>query len=199
MTKQIEHDNVVAKDFLWTIERYERAIEAGIFTEDDKIELIYGKIIELAPAEIEHEYCVTISAEFFRDRFGKQFSYREEKSLLFENDLSIPEPDLVVLKDINYSRRRPSPEDVYLVAEVARSSLKRDRTVKVELYAGAGLAEYWIVNLANRQIEVHLKPDSEQRIYASVNAYREGEKFVSPFAGEVTVADLLPEQTDEEE
>jgi Uma2 family endonuclease len=84
-----------------------------------------------------------------------------------------------------------------LVAEVAKSSLKDDRTIKVELYAEANLAEYWIINLIHRQIEVHLQPDPEQKLYGSVTHYKADATFVSPFAGEVTVADLLPDAEEE--
>ncbi|MEM9928887.1 MAG: Uma2 family endonuclease [Bacteroidota bacterium] len=197
MTKPIAQDHQFSKEFLWTIERYERAIEAGIFTEDDKIELLYGKIIELMPAGADHEYCITLLAKFFRRRFGEEFQLREEKSLVLASKLSLPEPDLVVVADINYSRKKPTAEEVFLVAEVASTSLVRDRTIKVALYAEANLAEYWIVNLVNRQIEVHLKPNAEQGVYGSVNIYTEGSSFTSPFAGEVTVADLLPDQEEE--
>lgn len=61
------------------------------------------------------------------------------------------------------------------------------------------LAEYWIINLVNRQIEVHLKPDPEQKLYGSVTHYRENETFTSPFAGEVVVAELLPDEKEAEE
>ncbi|MEM9836156.1 MAG: Uma2 family endonuclease [Bacteroidota bacterium] len=197
MTKPIVFDRIINEEFFWTIARYEQAIAVGIFTEDDKIELLYGKIFELMPAGADHEYCITLLAKFFRRRFGEEYQLREEKSLALTHQLSLPEPDLVVVADRNYTKVKPGSEDVYLVAEVASTSLERDRTVKVELYAEANLAEYWIVNLINRQIEVHLKPDAEQGIYASVNIYREEEIFQSPFAGKVIVAELLPHSEEE--
>ena len=83
--------------------------------------------------------------------------------------------------------------------EVANSSLKDDRTVKVELYAEANLSEYWIVNLVNRQIEVHLEPNPQQTIYNSTTVYQESDSFTSPFAGEVIVAELLPDADEDEE
>ena len=55
----------------------------------------------------------------------------------------------------------------------------------------------WIINLLNRQIEVHLKPQPEQKIYGSVTHYKESETFVSPLAGEVVVAELLPDEEEE--
>ncbi|MEM9258949.1 MAG: Uma2 family endonuclease, partial [Bacteroidota bacterium] len=93
---------------------------------------------------------------------------------------------------------KPSSSEVFLIAEVANSSLKDDRTIKVELYAEANLAEYWIVNLVNRQIEVHLNPDPQQKLYGSVTHYKEEDTFISPFAGEVVVKELLPDEEETE-
>lgn len=192
MTKSISKDETIDTRFTWTVARYEHAIETGVFTEDDKIELLYGEIIKSMSAGPDHEDCVTVIAEFLRDIFGKKYQVREEKSLLLEDEQSLPEPDVVVLDRKNYSNQRPKTENLHLIVEVSNSSLNRDRTTKAELYAEAGLAEYWIVNLVNRQIEVHLQPDSEQRIFESVNIYKEGSTFKSPFAGEVVVRKLLP-------
>ncbi|MEM6770086.1 MAG: Uma2 family endonuclease [Bacteroidota bacterium] len=193
MTKPIAYDYSVDPGFLWTLERYQRALDANIFTEEDKIELLFGKIIELMPAGTPHEECVTLLADFFRYRFGKDYRYREEKAIELPDLDSAPEPDFVVVVNKSYGGSRPSVNDIHFIAEVASSSLEKDRTVKVALYAEANLAEYWIVNLVNRQIEVHLQPAPEQRIYTSVNIYRETETFQSPFAGEVVVAELLPD------
>lgn len=198
MTKAIEAPILISRDFYWTLDRYLLAIEKGVFTQEDKIELIYGKIVEIMPAGSSHEYCITLLAKFFRRRFGEEYQLREEKSLVLVNQKSLPEPGLVVVFDRNYSNRKPSSEEVFLIAEVANSSLKLDRTIKVELYAEANLAEYWIVNLVNRQIEVHLKPDPEQKRYGSVTHYHEDETFTSPFAGEVVVSELLPDVEEEE-
>lgn len=199
MTKPIENtfEYELDRQLFWTVDRYLRAIDAGIFTEDEKIELLYGKIIELMPAGTPHEECITLLSEFFRYRFGRDYRYREEKSVRLSDHDSMPEPDFVVVEHQTYGKRRPGPEDIYLIIEVAKSSLQRDRTVKVRLYAEASLAEYWIINLANRQIEVYLEPDAEQGIYGSVTRYKEDQTFVSPFAGEVVVAELLPDAEQE--
>jgi len=197
MTKAIEAPAIASRDFYWTLDRYLLAIEKGIFTQEDKVELLYGKIVEIIPAGSSHEFCVTLLAKFFRRRFGEEFQLREEKSLVLANQTSLPEPDLLVVADRNFSNRKPTSEEVFLVAEVANSSLKDDRTIKVELYAEANLAEYWIINLVNRQIEVHLSPEPEQKRYGSVIHYKEADTFISPFAGEVIVAELLPDESED--
>lgn len=99
---------------------------------------------------------------------------------------------MAVVVNKSYAAGAPLPEDVYLIAEISDSSLHKDRNVKVQLYAEAELAEYWIVNLIDRQIEVHLNPNPRRRLYGSVAIYEEGTTFTSPFAGEVVVAELLP-------
>ncbi|MEM1358112.1 MAG: Uma2 family endonuclease, partial [Bacteroidota bacterium] len=80
------------------------------------------------------------------------------------------------------------------VVEIADQSLTRDRTHKAKIYAEAGLPEYWIMNLRDARIEVYLNPDADTQVYESVQFYRNGETFTSPFAGDITVADLLPTQ-----
>jgi len=197
MTKSIEAAAELGWDFYWTLERYHRAIDNGTLTEDDKVELLYGKIADLMPAGTLHEECVNILSEFFQDKFGKEYRYREEKSIAIPDLVSEPEPDFVVVVKKSYGKNRPTPDEIHLVVEVAKSSLQKDRTIKVELYAEANLSEYWIINLVNRQIEVYLKPQPDQKLYGSVNRYKASETFISPFAGEVIVADLLPNEEED--
>lgn len=189
----------VSKEFLWSLERYHKAIDTGVFTEEDKIELLYGQIYHLMPAGTPHEECVSLLGEFFRYRFGREYRYREEKSITIPNLASEPEPDFVVVLNKSYANQRPQLEDILFLAEVANSSLRHDRKIKVELYAEANLAEYWIINLVSRNIEVYLNPSPDEKVYGSVNHYKESETFTSPFAGEVVVAELLPDADEDGE
>lgn len=184
-------------EFLWSLERYHHAIEHGTLTEDDKVELLYGKLIEIMPAGTLHEECVTLLDDFFRDRFGGRYRYRQEKSVSLPPQTSEPEPDFAVVAKKKYGRHRPVAGDVYLIVEVASSSLEKDRTSKASLYAAAALPEYWIVNLPDRQIEVYTKPAPDSGRYYALNTHHDGETFTSPFAGEVTVAELLPDAEEE--
>jgi Uma2 family endonuclease len=179
-------------EFRWTVDRYHEAIRMGLFTTADKIELLYGKLVALMPIGSPHSHCVTILAEFFRDRFGKRYTYREEKPLTIIPTASEPQPDVGVVRRRDYTFENPGPSDVYLVAEVADSSLDKDQTLKVMLYAEAGIAEYWIVNLIKRRIEVYLDPLPDESTYGSIHVYGEADRFESPFAGEVVVTNLLP-------
>lgn len=89
--------------------------------------------------------------------------------------------------------------DIHLIAEIAQNSVRKDQTIKVVLYAEAGIQEYWIINLEKRRVEVYIDPLPEEGSYGSVNNYGEGSVFISPFAGEVVVGELLPEPVEGEE
>lgn len=192
MTKFIEPLLQAIPAFTWTLDRYHEAIRKGVFTTADKIELLYGKIVELMPIGSPHSQCVMVVADFFRERFGSMYVYREEKPITITEIVSEPQPDVVVAKKKDYSLGNPEPDEIYFIAEVASSSLQKDQTIKVVLYAEAGIQEYWIINLDKRRIEVHIDPLPEEGAYGSVNNYGETSTFTSPFAGEVVVADLLP-------
>lgn len=192
MTKFIDSFFEDIPAFNWTLERYHDAINKGIFTTADKIELLYGKIVELMPIGSPHSQCVTVLADFFRDRFGKEFTYREEKPITITEMASEPQPDVVVVKKKDYSFGNPTKDEIFFIAEVADSSLRKDQTIKVVLYAEANIQEYWIINLEKRRIEVYLNPLPEEGSYGSINNYSEDTIFTSPFAGEVVVKELLP-------
>jgi len=198
MTKFIEPLLQSFPEFSWTLERYHEAIRKGVFTTADKIELIYGKIVELMPIGSPHSQCVTVVADFFRERFGKQYTYREEKPITITEIISEPQPDVVVTVRKDYSYGNPTPEEIFFIAEVAETSIRKDQTVKVILYAEANIKEYWIINLEKRRIEVYIDPLPEEGAYGSVNNYGEGVTFTSPFAGEVVVSELLPGVVGEE-
>jgi|AntRauTorckE5430_2_1112549.scaffolds.fasta_scaffold00170_22 Uma2 family endonuclease len=192
MAKLIEPLLQAIPEFSWTLERYHEAIHKGIFTTADEVELLYGEIVELIPIGTPYSQCVMVVANFFRERFGREYTYREDKPISITEIVSEPQPDVVVAKRKDYSLGNPEPKEIYLIAEVANSSLRKDQTIKVVLYAEAGIQEYWIINLEKRRIEVHVDPLPEEGAYGSVNNYGEGSTFMSPFAGEIMVAELLP-------
>lgn len=182
-----------ARGLVWTLDRYHHAIEAGVFTEDDRIELLDGKIVEKMSVGTKHSACLKILNKYFNRR------YLDIYELMSENPVSLgdknePEPDFTILhlREDNYIESHPSPKDILLIIEVADESLSRDRTRKASLYAQANISEYWIINLVNRQIEVHTKPSMENGVFGSVQHFNDKEQFESPFAGDVLVKDLLP-------
>ncbi len=130
--------------------------ETGILTEDDRVELINGEIIAMSPINSPHASVVDRISNFLKEEIGKSVIVRVQSPLLL-SDLSEPEPDVMLLKpkDDFYASAHPQPEDVYLLIEVADSSVRIDREVKLPVYAATGVPEVWIVNLSDRQVEVY--------------------------------------------
>lgn len=142
----------------FTVDEYCAMADAGILCEDERIELLDGEILVMPPIGEPHEDGTT--------RLGGDLTYslyerawvRVQNSVRLD-DYGLPEPDIAVvrLRD-DYHRRRPTPEDVLLLIEVADTSLEFDREVKLARYAAAGIPEVWIVNLRARQVEAHSDP-----------------------------------------
>ena len=177
----------------WTVDRYQEAINHGIIREDDHVELLFGTIIERMPANEPHVACIETMREYFTERYFKQYALRSESAIRLPSE-SLPQPDFVIADyhHNHYSTGFPVPDQIHLVVEVADSSLPIDRSTKTEAYALAGIREYWIVNLKERQLEVHLEPNVNGGNYGEVIHYPEGRVANSPFVGTVDVADLLP-------
>jgi Uma2 family endonuclease len=141
---------------LFTVEEYHRMGEAGILGEDDRVELIYGEIVQMTAIGSRHAACVKRLLAAFSRHFADRAIVQVQDPVQ-ASDLSEPEPDVVLLRprDDFYASGHPRPGDVLLMVEVADSSLDYDRTIKAPLYAATGVAELWIVNLNAGQIEAY--------------------------------------------
>ena len=163
----------------FTVDEYCAMADAGILCEDERVELLDGEIIVMPPIGEPHEDGTT--------RLGSDLTYslyerawvRVQNSVRLD-DYGLPEPDIAVvrLRD-DYHRRRPTPEDVLLLIEVADTSLEFDREVKLARYAAAGIPEVWVVNVRARQVEGYSDPvDGSYRSRRVVTA----EGSISPLA-----------------
>jgi Uma2 family endonuclease len=155
------------------------------------VELLEGEIIDMTPEKSRHAAAVDLSLEALRRAFSRSHSIRVQHPLAV-SDSSEPEPDLAVVHGSarDYVERHPTSAE--LVVEVSDTSLDYDRTRKARVYAQAGIAEYWIVNIVAGVLEVHRDPGDSG--YRSVVTVRAGET-VTPLAdagAPVAVADLLP-------
>ncbi|MBK1705580.1 Uma2 family endonuclease [Halochromatium glycolicum] len=141
---------------------YHRMAEAGIFSEDDHIELIDGEVIDMPPIGDEHAG-LTTQLNHLVHRSGIKDALVSVQSPLVLGEHSEPEPDLMLLRfrADYYKHAKPRAADVLLLIEVADSSLSYDRSVKLPLYAQHGIAEVWILNLQDRVVEVHRNPDGQ--------------------------------------
>lgn len=182
-----------------TLAQYQSMIEHGILTENDKVELILGQLIKKMPITTEHSATIRKVRDYFTKKFTEGYEISCENPVALPNN-SQPDPDctIAVFREDYYVSQHPTPPEIFLIIEVAKSTLYTDRHLKATTYAGAGIKEYWIVNLVDRQLEVHLRPNVERGTYASVTQYAAQDAFTSPFAGEVAIADLLPPLTDAE-
>lgn len=178
--------------FGWTLARYHKAIEAGILTPNDKVELLFGQLIPKIPVGEPHAETITHITEYFFEKYGLKYKLRGQNPITLPNH-SEPEPDLaiVVRKKYNEKYGHPKAEDTLLLIEVAKATLRLDRGSKARAYALANVKEYWIINLQNDLVEVHLQPQPADGLYKSTARYARGESFASPFCGETLVDDLL--------
>ena len=176
---------------LFTIDEYERMIEAGVFGEDERIELIEGEIIRMAPIGIHHEACVARIELLLHELVRREAIVWVQQSIRLAK--SQPQPDLALLKwdDDFYVPNRPTAGDVILLIEVADTSLSEDRRVKVPLYAGAGIPEMWVVNLPEQVVEVYSDPGDGA--YRDIKQARRGDSLPLPagLEGVVRVDDIL--------
>jgi Uma2 family endonuclease len=152
--------------YSFTAEEFERMGEAGILREDVRLELIEGEIFEMSPIGSLHAACVDALALLLIEIVRRRFIIRVQSPVQL-NDFSEPQPDITLLRwrDDFYRGALPKPEDVLLVIEVADSTVVTDRSVKVPLYARAGIAEAWLVNIPEERIEIYSDPagDAYQR------------------------------------
>lgn len=140
----------------FTREEYHKLAELGILREDERVELIEGEIIKMAPASPEHVAETHSLYDRLRRLFGKSYTVRLQAPLALGD--SEPEPDLAVVQGAAKDYLHAHPTHAVLVVEVAQTSLQYDREVKSSLYAKAGIPEYWIINLQSRQLEVYRDP-----------------------------------------
>lgn len=186
-----------ARRHLWTADAYLRAWEAGVFPPDLRTELIDGEIIEMSAQGADHIYAVMNTNECLRDVFGEQNHVRVQMTLRLGRN-AVPEPDLLVVRGSHRDApAAPAVEDILLVVEVAHHTLAYDRNDKAAVYARAGIREYWIVNLRERQIEIHRQPEAaaDGFRYAERRVVPEGEQvqpLAAPQSEPLPVADLLP-------
>jgi len=164
------------------LEDYDRMVEAGVFGRNGRrrIEFILGEIREMTPIGWRHEEVVDKLLRWTTDNLGEdQVRLRVQNSIGLPALQSAPEPDVAWLKPGGFGRGRPEGEDVLLIIEVAETSLEFDTGEKADLYASAGIADYWVVDLAAGAVEVRRQP-LEGR-YRSLQTFS-GDADVRPLA-----------------
>lgn len=185
---------------LWqiSVERYHEMIEAGLLTEDDRLELLEGYLVEKMTVHPPHSFTTDQIRDELMAIVGPDYFVKSQQPITTGE--SEPEPDVFVVmgNKRDFVRRHPQPENVALVVEVADSTLAQDQTWKKRIYGRAGIAVYWIVNLPERQIEVYTQPSgpTAQPTYHHMVTYRETDRIPIILGGEqvatLPVGELLP-------
>lgn len=165
-----------------TVDDYHRMADAGLLTEDDRVELIDGEIVTKMTIGPRHNACVDRLTKAFVIGAGDDAIVRVQGSIGL-SFLTEPEPDVVLLRSQAdfYAKALPTPADVLLIVEVADASLAFDRDRKGPLYAEAGVREFWLVDLTTDAVFVHRDPRG--RVYRSVQRH---------VAGDTIAPGLLP-------
>ena len=162
--------------YRFTVVQYEQMIAAGVFHEDERIELIEGEIVQMGAIDIRHATCVARFDELLHASLPKSAYFIFVQNPIRTPDNSEPQPDLAVVERKDYTET-PGPKDVLFVVEVADSTILTDRKTKLPLYAAAGIREAWLVDTQGRIVERHTEPVGEA--YRSVVFAREGQTLDS--------------------
>ena len=181
----------------FTVAEYHRIGEAGILTEDDRVELLEGWIVPKMTHGPRHDFTIDCVDEIVRGRLPKGWRIRIQSAITTVD--SEPEPDLAIVRGpaIRYKKRHPGPGEIGVVMEVADASLDDDRNVKARLYARAGIPVYWILNLVDETIEVFSDPSGPESepSYRTQEIFRGGGEVPLTIDGDViariAVKDLL--------
>jgi Uma2 family endonuclease len=180
------------KRWRFTVDDYYRMAEVGILTEDDRVELLDGEIIEMSPIGSDHGGHVKRLNALFTSRLGARVVVGVQDPVRLSRH-SEPQPDITLLRPRAdfYARAHPGPADVLLLVEVADSSVETDRRIKMPLYARAGISEVWLLDLTTDRVETYREPaeDGYRQIRALVRGQAIAPQTFSDLA--LTVDDLL--------
>lgn len=177
----------------FTVDEYRRMGEVGVFKPDERIELLYGGVYEMCPKGKKHVVSTTRANDCFRKHLGSRVIVRSQDPIRL-GEHSEPEPDIALLApdEQEYLERDPTLQEILYVLEIADTTLTKDRMVKAQLYAEAGIVQYGILNLNARELEDYRDPDADG--YRTKHTYRADETFALVAFPEVriTISELLP-------
>lgn len=162
----------------WTIEQYHKLVNAGMLI-DRRVELLAGNIVEMSPEGMFHAVYCGDAVDYLKQLLGNRAKVREAHPITLPND-SEPEPDIAVVmpSPTRYLDRHPYPADVFWLVEYADSTLTKDLNIKQQIYAAAGIREYWVVNL--QALELIVFRDMGNAGYETETRFRTG--HISPLS-----------------
>ncbi len=153
----MEVDDPPLRTRRWTRVEYDRLIEYGVLAEDEHLELLDGRLVVREPQGRRHSAAVVALQQALAQAFGAGFHVRPQLPIALD-DASEPEPDAVVVRGAPWDYASRHPVAPVLLVEIAETSLAIDRQHKGSIYARAGIADYWIVNLPEAVLEIYRDP-----------------------------------------
>jgi Uma2 family endonuclease len=182
----------------FSVDTYHRMLEAGILDEDARTELLEGYVVTKMGYDPPHATSLQRARKRIERLAASGWDTRIQMPVTLPD--SEPQPDIAVARgdDSLYETRHPGPADLGLVVEVADSSLDIDQQDKARIYARAGIVQYWIVNIPDRQVEVYTQPSGPTAApaYAQMQVYPPGSSVPlildGVALGSVAVDELLP-------
>jgi Uma2 family endonuclease len=189
------HDASIAR---FSVARYQRMIETGILTPEDKVELLENYVVLEMPRNPRHDGTIDLVQAALTGRIPAGWLVRVQRTVVLTD--SQPEPDFAVVRGSprSFLQRHPGPTDVGILIEVAEASLLRDQRDKARIYARAGIPCYWIINLVDERIEVYTNPSGPVAVpvYGAFQTYQPGDSIPLILDGATAAtlpgADLLP-------
>jgi Uma2 family endonuclease len=189
------HDASIAR---FSVARYQRMIETGILTSEDKVELLENYVVLKMPRNPPHDSTFQRMLRPLLRVLPAAWDVRIQSAIALTD--SQPEPDYTVVRGgaADYEKRHPVSADVGLAIEVGDSSLLRDQRDKTRIYARGNIPIYWIVNLVDRRVEVYTQPSgpTADPAYGSFRIYQSGDSIPLVLdgnpVGTIPVSDLLP-------
>jgi Uma2 family endonuclease len=182
----------------FSVARYQKMIETGILTCEDKVELLENYVVLKMPRNPLHDSALQGMLRPLLRSLPPSWDLRIQSAITLAD--SQPEPDFAVVRGsaVDYQHHHPGSAEIGLIIEVADSSLLRDQRDKTRIYARAGIVCYWIVNLVDGRIEVYGQPSGPTAVpaYGSFQVYQPGDAIPlvldGATVGSIPVADLLP-------
>jgi Uma2 family endonuclease len=175
------------KKWRFTADDYQRMGRAGVFRAEDRVELIDGEIIAKMTHGSRHNATVDRTARAFFAKAGESAIVRVQGAVRV-NLYSEPEPDIVLLRPRSdfYASGHPGPAEIFLIIEVAESSIDYDRDVKAPLYARSNVHEYWLIDLNENVLHRYLAPERDR--YRSVRQYVRGQSLAPELLPDCVIA-----------
>ena len=177
---------IYRKPYLFTVDEFQRMAQAGVFTDDERLELIAGEILEIGHMGHRHAACVDRLTALCAEQLARKAVVRVQGPLQV-NKRSQSQSDILLLKPKSgfYEDRLPIPEDVILLMEASDSTLEYDRGVKLALYARNLVPKIWIIDLQSEMIEVYTQPKGNN--YAEFRQFGRGEAITSAYLPELAL------------